>query len=113
MPVHYGSKELNFVTISSTLATQMPQASGAAYALKRRGEKAVVACYFGDGAASEGDAHAAFNFAATADAPVLFICRNNGFAISTPTADQYRGDGIASRGIGYGIPAIRVDGNDL
>lgn len=113
MPVHYGSKELNFVTISSTLATQMPQASGAAYALKRRGDKACVACYFGDGAASEGDAHAAFNFAATTDAPCVFICRNNGFAISTPTTDQYRGDGIASRGLGYGIPTIRVDGNDL
>lgn len=113
MPVHYGSKELNFVTISSTLATQMPQASGAAYALKRRGDKACVACYFGDGAASEGDAHAAFNFAATTGAPCVFICRNNGFAISTPTSDQYRGDGIASRGLGYGMPAIRVDGNDL
>lgn len=113
MPVHYGSKELNFVTISSTLATQMPQASGAAYALKRKGEKACVVCYFGDGAASEGDAHAAFNFAATTDSPCVFICRNNGFAISTPTTDQYRGDGIASRGSGYGIPTIRVDGNDL
>ena len=54
MPVHYGSKELNCVTISSTLATQMPQASGAAYALKRSGKSACVVCYFGDGAASEG-----------------------------------------------------------
>lgn len=113
MPVHYGSKELNFVTISSTLATQMPQASGAAFALKQKKNDAVVVCYFGDGAASEGDAHAAFNFAATLDAPCVFFCRNNGWAISTPTSEQYRGDGIASRGIGYGIPAIRVDGNDL
>ena len=65
MPVHYGSNELNFVTISSPLSTQMPQAVGSAYAYKRDGSGRVVACYFGDGAASEGDAHAAFNFAAT------------------------------------------------
>ncbi|KNC85938.1 2-oxoisovalerate dehydrogenase subunit alpha, mitochondrial [Sphaeroforma arctica JP610] len=113
MPVHYGSKKLNFQTISSPLATQMPQAAGAAYALKRKGEGHCVVCYFGDGAASEGDAHAAFNFAATLDCPVIMFCRNNGFAISTPTNEQYRGDGIASRGSGYGIDAIRVDGNDI
>ncbi|EDO43057.1 predicted protein [Nematostella vectensis] len=113
MPVHYGSKELNFVTISSTLATQMPQASGAAYALKRQGKGNCVMCYFGDGAASEGDAHSAFNFAATLDAPVIFFCRNNGYAISTPTREQYRGDGIACRGRSYGMLAIRVDGNDI
>jgi len=76
MPVHYGSKELNFVTISSPLSTQMPQAVGSAYAFKlengklaegkeRETKGRVVCCYFGDGAASEGDAHAAFNFAAT------------------------------------------------
>ncbi|KAJ8308249.1 hypothetical protein KUTeg_013123 [Tegillarca granosa] len=96
MPVHYGSPELNFVTISSTLATQMPQASGAAYAFKRAQNGQCVICYFGEGAASEGDAHAAFNFAATLDCPIIFFCRNNGYAISTPTCDQYRGDGIGS-----------------
>ena len=64
------------------------------------------------GAASEGDAHAALNFSATLDCPIIFFCRNNGYAISTPTSQQFRGDGIASRGPGYGIPTIRVDGND-
>lgn len=113
MPVHYGSKEHNFVTISSTLATQMPQASGAAYGMKRTNPDNCVICYFGDGAASEGDAHAAFNFAATLNCPVIFFCRNNGYAISTPVVDQYRGDGIAGRGPAYGMPAIRVDGNDF
>lgn len=113
MPVHYGSREHNFVTISSTLATQMPQASGAAYALKRMNRPNVVICYFGDGAASEGDAHSAFQFAATLECPVIFFCRNNGYAISTPTREQYRGDGIAGRGPAYGMPAIRVDGNDV
>jgi 2-oxoisovalerate dehydrogenase E1 component alpha subunit len=119
MPVHYGSKELNIHTISSTLATQIPHAAGAAYALKLQnmqnpgqGQRVAV-CYFGEGAASEGDFHAALNIAATRQVPCIFICRNNGYAISTPTSDQYRGDGIASRGQGYGIATLRVDGNDI
>jgi 2-oxoisovalerate dehydrogenase E1 component alpha subunit len=73
----------------------------------------VAAAYFGEGAASEGDFHGALNFAATQECPVIFICRNNGFAISTPASEQYRGDGIASRGIGYGMMALRVDGTDI
>ena len=73
MPVHHGSDELHFQTISSPLSTQMCQASGFAYALKRAGSKNCVICYFGDGAAQEGDAHAAFNFAATLDSPVIFF----------------------------------------
>lgn len=113
MPVHYGSKKHNIMTISSPLTTQLPQASGHAYALKMEGKSNVVACYFGEGAASEGDFHAGLNFAATLDCPVLFICRNNGFAISTPTTEQYRGDGIVSRASGYGMHSIRVDGNDV
>ncbi|XP_041352910.1 2-oxoisovalerate dehydrogenase subunit alpha, mitochondrial-like isoform X2 [Gigantopelta aegis] len=113
MPVHYGSKKLNFVTISSPLATQMPQAAGAAYAFKVQKKGLCVVCYFGEGAASEGDAHAAFNFAAVLDCPIIFFCRNNGYAISTPTKDQYKGDGIAARGPGYGMITVRVDGNDV
>lgn len=106
-------------TVTSPLATQLPQAAGAAYALKMQhrqnpsSPQKVVACYFGEGAASEGDFHAALNIAATRSCPVIFICRNNGYAISTPTLEQYRGDGIASRGTGYGIDTIRVDGNDI
>ncbi|KAK0420282.1 hypothetical protein QR680_014599 [Steinernema hermaphroditum] len=113
MPVHYGSAEHNFVTISSPLTTQMPQAVGSAYAFKRAKNDRVVCVYFGDGAASEGDAHAAFNFAGTLDCPIIFFCRNNGYAISTPTKEQYAGDGIAGKGPGYGLHTIRVDGNDL
>ncbi|KAJ3131650.1 hypothetical protein HDU90_008172 [Geranomyces variabilis] len=112
MPVHYGSRELNFQTISSPLGTQLPQAAGSAYALKLSGKDACVICYFGEGAASEGDFHAALNIASTTESPCLFFCRNNGYAISTPVKDQYRGDGIASRGQGYGMDTIRVDGND-
>jgi 2-oxoisovalerate dehydrogenase E1 component alpha subunit len=114
MPVHYGSKELNYQTISSPLATQIPQAVGAGYAMKLQGENAgIPVCFFGEGAASEGDFHAALNFASTLDVPMIFFCRNNGYAISTPTRDQFRGDGIASRAQGYGMHVIRVDGNDL
>jgi len=123
MPVHYGSKDLSFMFISSPLATQICQASGCAYKLKAENMTAlangeadkqkIAVCFFGDGAASEGDFHAGLNFAATLSCPILFICRNNGYAISTPTHDQYRGDGIASRGPGYGMLTIRVDGNDI
>ena len=113
MPVHYGTKELNFQTVSSPLTTQLPQAAGAAYALKLdKNNDAIAFCYFGEGAASEGDFHAALNFAATTQVPAVYFCRNNGYAISTPTKDQYRGDGIISRAAGYGMYAIRVDGND-
>lgn len=135
MPIHYGSREHNYVTISSPLATQIPQAAGAAYALKLKGggkaDSVVVrcdarvelptpsltsravrrfclqVCYFGDGAASEGDAHAALNFAATLHCPVIFFVRNNGFAISTPIKEQVAGDGLISRAAGYGMASVR------
>ncbi|KAI0081613.1 hypothetical protein K474DRAFT_1768528 [Panus rudis PR-1116 ss-1] len=116
MPVHFGSKALHFHTISSPLATQIPQAAGVAYALKRdplrRGKNCAVV-YFGEGAASEGDFHAGMLLASTIPSPTLFIARNNGFAISTPASEQYHGDGIAARGPGYGVDTIRVDGNDI
>ena len=113
MPVHYGSKQHNFQTISSPLGTQIPQAVGAAYSLKLSNKKAISACYFGEGAASEGDFHCGLNLASTRETPVVFICRNNGYAISTPATEQYRGDGIISRAAGYGMLGIRVDGNDI
>lgn len=113
MPVHYGSAKLHFQTISSPLATQLPQAAGAAYACKMEKKGRATVCYFGDGAASEGDFHAALNMSATLKVPVVFVCRNNGFAISTPVKEQYAGDGIAARGVAYGMHTMRVDGNDV
>jgi len=113
MPIHYGSRELNYMTISSPLATQIPQAAGYAYGQKLQGKDAVTICYFGEGAASEGDFHAGLNMAAVHKAPVIFFCRNNGYAISTPSDEQYIGNGIASRGVGYGIKTLRIDGNDI
>lgn len=73
MPIHYGSKRLSFMTISSPLGTQIPQAAGAAYGLKLERKGNVVICYFGEGAASEGDFHAGLNFAATTESPVIFF----------------------------------------
>jgi 2-oxoisovalerate dehydrogenase E1 component alpha subunit len=113
MPVHYGCRELNFMTIRSPLATQIPQAAGYAYGQKLAGKDACTLCYFGDGAASEGDFHAGLNMAAVLKSPVVFVVRNNGYAISTPSTEQYASDGIAPRGVAYGIKTIRVDGNDI
>ncbi|TFK24991.1 branched-chain alpha-keto acid dehydrogenase E1-alpha subunit [Coprinopsis marcescibilis] len=116
MPVHFGSPSHHFHTISSPLGTQIPQAAGVGYALRRdpnRRSKSIATCYFGEGAASEGDFHAGMMLASTIPSPTLYIARNNGFAISTPSSEQYYGDGIAARGPGYGIDTIRVDGNDV
>ncbi|XP_059454767.1 2-oxoisovalerate dehydrogenase subunit alpha 1, mitochondrial-like [Corylus avellana] len=112
MPIHYVSKSHNYFAVSSPIATQLPQAVGVAYSLKMDGKKACVVTFSGDGATSEGDFHAALNFAAVLEAPVVFIIRNNGWAISTPVEEQFRSDGLVVRGRGYGIRSIRVDGND-
>lgn len=113
MPIHYGSQALHYLTISSPLGTQIPQATGYAYGLKVQQKANCVICYFGEGAASEGDFHAALNMAGVFKVPVIFFCRNNGYAISTPAHEQFAGDGIAPRGIAYGLKTIRVDGNDV
>ncbi|TYI39259.1 hypothetical protein ES332_A02G085500v1 [Gossypium tomentosum] len=112
MPVNYGSSKHNFVTVSSPIATQLPQAAGMAYSLKMDKKDACVVAFIGDGGTSEGDFHAGLNFAAVMEAPVIFVCRNNGWAISTPTSDQFRSDGVVVKGQAYGIPSIRVDGTD-
>lgn len=113
MPVHYVAADLNLQAVTSPLATQVPQAAGAGYAFRVGREDRCGVAYFGDGAASEGDFAVALNFAATLKAQTIFLCRNNGIAISTPAREQYVGDGIAARGIAYGLYSIRVDGNDL
>ncbi len=113
MPIHYGSRKLHYMTISSPLATQIPQAAGYAYGQKLAGEGRCTITFFGEGAASEGDFHAALNMAAVHEAPVIFFCRNNGYAISTPTVEQFAADGVAPRALGYRMHVIRVDGNDI
>ena len=112
MPIHYGSRKLHYMTISSPLATQIPQATGYAYGQKLAGEGHCTLTFFGEGAASEGDFHAALNMASVHQVPVIFFCRNNGYAISTPSTEQFAADGIAPRAFGYHMHVIRVDGND-
>lgn len=113
MPNHFGSRALNVVQVSSPIGTKIPHAAGCGYAMKLLKEKAITICYFGEGATSEGDFHVGLNFAAVRKAPVVFFCRNNGYAISTPCSEQFASDGIAPKGIGYGIDAFKVDGNDF
>lgn len=113
MPNHFGCRELNVVTVSSPIGTKIPHAAGCAYAMKLQNDPHIAICYFGEGATSEGDFHAGLNFAAVRGAPVIFFCRNNQYAISTPVSKQFSSDGVAPKAIGYGIEAVCVDGNDF
>jgi pyruvate dehydrogenase E1 component alpha subunit len=94
------------------LATNAPHAVGLAYAARLKGEDSAALVMLGDGATSEGDTHAALNFAAVWKAPVLFFVQNNGYAISVPLFRQTAAPSLAHKGIGYGIPGVLVDGND-
>lgn len=97
---------------ATPLATQLLHAVGVAHAARLRGESTVVMAMCGDGATSEGDFHEALNFAAVFRAPVVFFVQNNQYAISVPLARQSVAPSLAHKGIGYGVPGERVDGND-
>ena len=112
MPAHWGSRRLGIMSHSSPIGPQIPHAAGIAYAVKYRGEDAVVACWFGEGATSEGDWHEGLNFAGIHRLPVIFICENNHYAISVPQSKQMAVEDVASRAAGYGFPGVVVDGND-
>lgn len=94
------------------IATHLPHAVGFATAARTAGEDTVVLAYLGDGATSEGDCHEALNFAAVWKAPVVFVIENNQYAISLPVARQSGNPDLARRASGYGMPGMRVDGND-
>jgi pyruvate dehydrogenase E1 component alpha subunit len=96
-----------------SLAAQIPHAVGLAWGLRHQGSDAVVMTYFGDGASSEGDAHEALNLAGVRRAPVVFVLKNNHWAISTPVRKQTATTSFAARPAGYGIAGELVDGNDL
>ncbi len=113
MPVHHSAKRVNFVSISSPVGTQIPQATGTAMAARISGKDDVAVAYFGEGTTSTGDFHVGLNFAGAFKAPVIFICRNNGWAISTSGAAQTAAKTFAIKAVAYGMPGIRVDGNDL
>jgi len=113
LPMHIGSPEKFSMYVKSNLGQQVPASNGAAYAMKLMRKERCAITYFGEGCASEGDIPSALNIAAVHGCPTIFFCRNNGYAISTHTDDQYKSDGIAPRGYAFGMPSIRVDGNDL
>jgi pyruvate dehydrogenase E1 component alpha subunit len=94
------------------IATQIPHAAGVGMAARYRDADHAVVCYFGDGATSEGDFHEGLNFAGVFDAPVVFLCENNGWAISMPERRQTASATIAQKADAYGFEGIRVDGND-
>ena len=109
---HFSSKPLRIGSISSEVGGHLPHSVGAAYASRVLGEDAVAMCWFGDGASSEGATHEAMNMAAVASLPVVFICENNGFAISVPTSKQMAAP-VATRAAGYGMPGVTIDGTDV
>ncbi|MGC1380771.1 MAG: thiamine pyrophosphate-dependent dehydrogenase E1 component subunit alpha [Candidatus Baltobacteraceae bacterium] len=112
-PHHYASRRLGLHTISSVIAAQLPHAVGAAYALQYRGERGrAVLTTFGDGATSEGEWHESINFAAVHRLPVVFLCENNEWAISTPLSKQMGQPDVYLRAEGYGLPGVVVDGMD-
>lgn len=103
----------NVAPQSTPLATQLTHAVGVAHAARLKGEDTVVMALCGDGGTSEGDFHEALNFAAVFHAPVVFFIQNNEYAISVPLAKQSVAPSLAHKGIGYGVPGERADGNDL
>jgi 2-oxoisovalerate dehydrogenase E1 component alpha subunit len=113
MPIHYTYKAGNIVSISSPVATQFPQAVGAAMAFALKNEDRVAATWIGDGSSAEGDFHEALVFASVFKPPVILNVVNNQWAISTPCTFANGGRTFAARGIPFGIPSIRVDGNDF
>ncbi len=110
MPAHYSRRELNIHTTSSSVATQITHAAGVALAARLKREGSVTITYFGDGGTSTGDFHVGLNFAAIHRLPVLFVCENNGWAISVPQELQMPVATVADRAAAYRMPGITVDG---
>jgi len=113
MPVHHSARNLNFVSISSPVGSQIPNAVGAAWAAKLQKKDDVVVGFFGEGATSTPIFHTSANFAAVFKIPVILICRNNGWAISVPREVQTASPTFAQKAVAYGMPGVLVDGNDV
>ena len=114
MPCHPCDRDSNYVVMSSCVANQLPHAVGIAWAMKLSGDDGKVCIgYMGDGGTSEADFHIALTFASSARAPVVLVCQNNQWAISTPGTVQTAAPTIAAKGLGYGIEPLRADGNDV
>jgi 2-oxoisovalerate dehydrogenase E1 component alpha subunit len=113
MPDHYTCRAAKFGSISSPIGTQITQAVGFAWAAKIKKEDLAALVYFGEGATSSAEFHNGMNFAGVFKTPTVFFCRNNGWAISVPVERQTASSSFAVKGVAYGIPGIRCDGNDL
>ncbi len=113
MPNHFAFRAQHFVSASSPIGTQIPQAVGAAMAARSRQAPIATIAYFGDGATSSNDFHAGMNFAGVFRAPTIFFCQNNGWAISLPRDRQTRSPTLAGKADAYGFPGVVVDGNDV
>jgi 2-oxoisovalerate dehydrogenase E1 component alpha subunit len=113
MPVHHSVRHLNFVTVASPVATQIPHAVGTAWAAKLQGKDDVAVAFFGDGGTSTPIFHSGCLFAGIYKVPAIIVCRNNGWAISVPRSVQTVTPTFAQKGIAYGLPGILVDGNDV
>ncbi len=110
---HFGTQEYNIVGMISHLGPQLGVADGIALANKLENNKKTTAVFTGDGGASEGDFHEALNVAAVWDLPVIFVIENNGYGLSTPSSEQFRCKQFADKGIGYGMDAYTIDGNNI
>ncbi len=114
MPVHFSFTEpIKFFSISSPIGTHIIQAVGCAYAIQQRKEPHVVLSSFGDGGTSSTGFHSGLNFAAVWKSPVVFLCQNNQWAISCPSSQQTASESYAIKAKAYGMPGVKVDGNDL
>lgn len=113
MPSHYASRSVHQVSWSSCIGPQVPQAVGAAWAAKIRGDDTVVVGFMGDGATSEADFHVAMNFAGVFKPPCVLVVQNNHWSISVPTHKQTASRTYAIKAAAYGMPGHRVDGNDV
>ena len=113
MPGHYGGAPYNIVSLSSPVGTQVLHAVGIAMGAWVRGDDVVTMTQFGEGTSNQGEVHEAMNFAGVHKLPVIFVCENNGYAISVPLAQQVGGLSVAARGQGYGMPGVTVDGGDV
>lgn len=113
MPSHMSGRSVHQVSWSSCIGPQIPQAVGAAWAAKIRGDKTVTVGFMGDGATSQPDFHSALNFAAVQSVPCVMICQNNHWSISVPVDRQTASETIAVKAKAYALPGLRVDGNDV
>lgn len=112
MPGHYGGAPYNIVSLSSPVGTQVLHAVGIAMGAWVRGDDVVAMTSFGEGTSNQGEIHEAMNFAGVHRLPVIFVCENNGYAISVPLDRQVGGGSVAARAAGYGMPGVTVDGAD-